>query len=90
MKKKLEYHKYNSYKQKYQGIVNRISNVRLVMFFVMLFSFILKYYYYPFILNIIFIFSLICFIILIIVHDRYYKLYDYYFRCVDVFFGFFD
>ena len=90
MKKKLEYHKYNSYKQKYQGIVNRISNVRLVMFFVMLFSFILKYYYYPFILNIIFIFSLISFIILVIVHDRYYKLYDYYSRCVDVILSYVD
>ena len=90
MKKKLEYHKYNSYKQKYQGIVNRISNVRLVMFFVMLFSFILKYYYYPFILNIIFIFSLTSFIILVIVHDRYYKLYDYYSRCVDVILGYVD
>ena len=44
----------------------------------MIISFILKYYYYQFLFQIVFIVSLVCFLILVIVHNKYFKIYDYY------------
>ena len=45
MKKKMRYSKYKKLKDKYEGIVNLVASLRLIIFVVMIVSFILKYYY---------------------------------------------
>lgn len=79
-----EYQKYKELVNKYSRIVNRIASIRLVMFIVMIISFILKYYYYEFLFGIIFILSLVSFIILVVVHNKYFKVYDYYVKYLNV------
>ena len=83
IKKKLQLNKYKELKEQYERKVNKLSNMRLITFIIMLLSFILKHYYYELLLSIIFTFSLITFIILILIHDKYYKIYDYYNRYLD-------
>jgi len=78
MLEKLEYEKYQKLNLKYQRIVGRLANIRLILFILMILSFILKYYYYEKIFQVIFILSLISFVIMVIVHDKYYQIYDYY------------
>ena len=84
MREKLEYSKYVSLRDEYESKVSKIANVRMIMFIIMIFSFILKYYYYELLFNIIFFISLIGFIILVIVHDKYFKIYNYYLKYVNV------
>lgn len=79
---KLEYQKYKALEEKYQNLVSGIATYRLVLFLVMIFSFIGSYYYYPVVLRIVSILSLIIFLILVFVHDKYYKVYDYYAKYV--------
>lgn len=78
MKEKLQYNKYKDLKEQYEKIVNRFSNIRMITFIIMLLSFILKYYYYKILFNIIFTISLVTFIIIIIIHNKYFKIYNYY------------
>ena len=90
MKKKLEYQKYINLKQKYQNIVSNIATLRMVTFITLIISFIGKYYYAPILLNTIFIISLIIIVCLIFIHDKYYKIYDYYQKYVDVIMNYLD
>lgn len=78
MKQKLEYQKYLNQKQYYEKKVNKIASLRMIAFLVMVFSFILKYYYYEVFWGTIFILSLVSFFILVIIHDKYFKKYHYY------------
>ena len=78
MKEKLEYNKYKNELKKYQKLVGRIASARMIAFIIMIITFIGKYYYFNILLNILFILNLIAFIILIIVHGKYYKNYNYY------------
>lgn len=84
IKKKMKYNKYKELNTKYEKIVNKLASLRLIVFIIMLLSFILKYYYYKILFNFIFIISLITFIILVIVHDKYYKTYNYYNKYLEV------
>lgn len=84
MKEKFSYKKYLELKDNYEMKVSRLANVRMFLFIVMVISFILKYYYYPLFFQIIFVLSLILFIIMVYIHDKYYKIYDYYVKVVDV------
>ena len=84
IKKKLQLNKYKELKEQYEAKVNKLSNMRLIIFIIMLLSFILKHYYYELLLSIVFIISLTIFIILVIIHDKYYKIYDYYNRYLEV------
>lgn len=84
MKERLEYDKYKSLRDKYNAIYNRFSNIRLFLFIIMIISFILKYYYYKFLFNIVFILFLVGFIFMVIVSNKYFKIYDYYLKYVDV------
>ena len=84
MDEKLEYQKYQKLKRFYQEKVSRIASVRLVAFIVMIVSFILKYYYYPLFFGILFVSFLILFVILVFIHDKYYKKYDYYASYVEI------
>lgn len=84
MREKLEYDKYLGLEQKYQEKVNLIARFRMIVFSIMVISFILKYYYYPFLFHILFVFSLLMFVLLVIVHDKYYKVYDYYAKYVEI------
>ena len=84
MKEKLFYNDFVKKRDYYQLLVSRIASIRLIIFFVMLVSFIGKYYYYPFILNLVFFVSLFSFVVLVFIHDRYYKIYDYYVKYVDI------
>ena len=79
MKDKLEYGKYVELRDNYEGKVSRLANIRMVMFIIMITSFILKYYYYKLLLTIVFAISLVSFIIMVIVSNKYFKIYDYYF-----------
>lgn len=78
MKKKLEYQKYLNQKQFYEKKVNKVASLRMIAFLIMIFSFILKYYYYKVFWETIFILSLVSFFILVIIHDKYFKKYHYY------------
>ena len=78
MKEKLKYNHYKILEEKNLKIVNNIASARLCIFIIMIISFVGKYYYYPKIMTTIFMLSLIIFICLIIIHDKYYKIYDYY------------
>lgn len=84
IKKKMQYTKYKELNNKYENIVNTLASLRLIIFIVMLLSFILKHYYYELFFNIIFILTLITFIILVIIHDKYYKIYNYYNKYVEI------
>ena len=84
MLEKLEYDKYKKLRDEYEEKVSRIVNVRMFMFIVMIISFILKYYYYEVLFNIVFVVSLISFFVLVLVHDKYFKIYDYYLKYVGV------
>mgnify|MGYP004675611737 CR=1 FL=1 len=78
MEEKLEYKKYLDLKLKYEEKVNRIAGIRLITFFILIMSFILKYYYYPIFFQVVFFISLFSFLILIVIHDKYFKLFHYY------------
>jgi len=84
IKKKMKYNKYKDLKEIYEKKVNIISSTRLIIFIIMLLSFILKHYYYETLFTIIFIITLVTFIILILIHDKYYKIYDYYNKYLEV------
>lgn len=84
MRKILDYDKYLELEKVYQGKVNLIARFRMIVFIIMVSSFILKYYYYPFFFHILFVLSLVMFVILVIIHDKYYKVYDYYVKYVKV------
>ena len=84
MKDKLEHDKYVELRDNYYSRVSRIANIRMVMFIIMITSFILKYYYYKLLLTIVFAISLVSFIIMVIIHNKYFKIYDYYFKYVEV------
>jgi len=77
MKDKLNYFKYKKMKDNYEVMVNRIANVRMIMFIIMIFSFILKYYYFPFVFNLVFVISFLMFIIMVLVHNKYFNVYDF-------------
>lgn len=78
IKEKLQYQKYSLLKSENEKKVNLIATLRVISFMTMIFSFVLKYYYYPKFFQIIFIISLVAFIILVIIHDKYFQKYHYY------------
>ena len=78
MKGKLSYDKYVDLRDMYEKKVSRVANVRMIMFIIMVISFILKYYYYEIFFNIVFFMSLVSFVTMVIIHDKYFKVYDYY------------
>lgn len=84
MKEKLKYSKYKNELKKYQILVGRIASARMITFIIMIISFIGKYYYTNILLNILFILNLIAFILLIIIHEKYYKKYDYYEKYISI------
>lgn len=84
MMERLEYDKYMSLRNKYETIYNRLSNIRLFLFIIMIISFILKYYYYKYFFNILFILTLISFIFIVLISNKYFKIYDYYLKYVEV------
>lgn len=84
MDKKLNYGMYKDLVSKYENIVNKIANVRVIMFIVMVISFILKYYYYKVFFNIVFILSLVLFVVMVFLYDKYFKVYDYYVKYLKV------
>ena len=84
IKKKLNYNKYKKLNDKYEKIVNNLATSRLIIFIIMLLSFIVKHYYYESILALVFIVSLISFITLVIIHDKYYKMYNYYNKYIEI------
>lgn len=78
IKEKLEYQKYFLLKKENEKKVNFIATMRVIFFLMMIFSFILKYYYYPRFFSFVFLFSLLTFVILVIIHDQYFQKYNYY------------
>ena len=78
MKEKLCYDKYIDLRNMYEKKVSRVANVRMIMFIVMVISFILKYYYYQVFFSLVFFLSLVSFVTMVIIHDKYFKIYDYY------------
>ena len=84
MKERLEYDKYKSLRDKYNAIYNRFSNIRLFIFITMIISFILKYYYYKYFFNIVFILTLVSFIFIVLISNKYFKIYDYYLKYAEV------
>lgn len=78
MKEKFKIKKYQNKEKNYQNKVNTIATIRMLIFIIMLISFITSYYNNPFLWKSIFIISLIIFIILVFIHDKYYKIYNYY------------
>lgn len=78
IKEKLQYQKYSLLKSENEKKVNLIATLRVIFFITMIFSFVIKYYYYPNIFQMIFIISLVVFIILVIIHDKYFQKYHYY------------
>lgn len=84
MVKKLNYDKFLSQRDQYQKYVDTIAGVRLVVFIVLVISFILKYYYYPRLFQVINIISLVLFVGLVLIHDKYYRIYDYYVKYVAI------
>ena len=79
---KFHYNEYLGLRNKYKRIVNIISTVRMIIFLVIVVSFIVgsSNYYFNYIA---FLFVGL-FIIFIFIHDKYYKLLDYYDRYVIV------
>lgn len=84
IKKKMQYNKYKELNNKYEKIVNNLATSRLIIFIIMLLSFILKYYYYKLLFTTIFIITLTTFIILVLIHDKYYKIYKYFHKYVEI------
>ena len=84
MLERLEYDKYKNLRDEYEKKVSRLSNLRMIMFVVMIFSFILKYYYYEILFSVIFALSLVSFFVLVLIHNKYFKVYDYYLKYVNV------
>lgn len=84
MEEKLEYKKYQLLRDNMALKVSRLANIRMVLFLVMLFSFILKHYYYPVLFQLVFVISLVLFIVVVLIHDKYFKVYDYYVRYVEI------
>lgn len=84
MREKLEYNKYQLLRDNIRVKVNRVSNIRMILFIVMLVSFILKYYYYPFGFQMLFVVSLVLFVVMVIVYDKYFKVYDYYVKYIEI------
>lgn len=78
IKEKLEYQKYFLLKKENEKKVNFIATMRVIFFLMMIFSFVLKYYYYPRFFSFVFLFSLLTFVILVIIHDQYFQKYNYY------------
>ena len=81
---RLEYDKYKNLRDEYEKKVSRLSNVRMIMFIVMILSFILKYYYYEVLFSIVFAVSLASFFVSVLIHNKYFKVYDYYLKYVSV------
>lgn len=79
---KFNYDKYIGFKNYYKIIVDRISSLRMIVFIFMVISFIIGSSNSLF--NVIGIFLIIGFIILIFIHDKYYKLMNYYDKYVMV------
>ena len=73
IKEKLEYQKYFLLKKENEKKVNFIATMRVIFFLMMIFSFVLKYYYYPRFFSFVFLFSLLTFVILVIIHDQYFQ-----------------
>ena len=84
MKEKLRYNFYKEKKEYYQKIVNTIASIRLIIFILLIISFIGKYYYYRVLLSFIFMISFILFIILVMIHDKIYKQYNYYTNYLEI------
>ncbi len=84
LKKKLNYDFYKKQEKKYKEYVEFIASIRMIVFIGLIVSFIGKYYYLPKVLTGLFIFFLISFIILVIVHDYFYKKYNYYSKYVTI------
>lgn len=84
IKKKMNYNKYKELNDKYESIVNTLATTRLIVFIIMLLSFILKHYYYEILFTSIFIITLITFIFLVLKHEKYYKIYNYYNRYIEI------
>ena len=63
MKEKLKYKEYKEKEEEYNKKVNKIASIRMIIFLIMLTSFIGKYYYYKTFLTISFIISFLNFII---------------------------
>lgn len=82
--KNISYQKYKDLVSKYEVIVNRVASARLVMFIVMIISFILKHYYYEMLFQVVFVLSLVSFVILVMVMMKYSKIYDYYTKYLKV------
>lgn len=84
MKERLEYKKYQILRDNVALKVGRLANVRMILFLVMLVSFILKYYYYPVLFQMLFVISLILFVVVVFIHNKYFKVYDYYVKYVEI------
>lgn len=84
MKERLEYKKYQILRDNVALKVGRLANVRMILFLVMLVSFILKYYYYPILFQVVFVISLVLFVVIVFIHNKYFKLYDYYVKYLEV------
>ena len=59
VKEKLQYQKYSLLKSENEKKVNLIATLRVISFMTLIFSFVLKYDYYPKFFQIIFIISLV-------------------------------
>lgn len=84
VKEKLEYQKYRNLRDIHQKKVSSIASYRMITFLIMIFSFILKYYYYPHTFGFICIISFFTFIFLVIIHNHYFKQYEYYEKYVEI------
>ena len=84
MLEKLEYDKYKNLRDEHEKKVSRLSNMRMIMFIVMIISFVLKYYYYEVLFSIVFTASLVSFFVLVLIHNKHFKVYNYYLKYVNV------
>lgn len=73
---KFQYNKYLDLKNRYNRIVNVISILRMIVFIIVIISFIIGSSNYFF--NYLAFLFIALFIVLIFIHDKYYKLLDYY------------
>ena len=85
IKKKMNLNKYENLKIKYEKKVNILASARLIIFMIMILSFVLKYYYYKVLFTAIFIISLITFIFEIGIISRYITHYDTFKAKVSIF-----
>ena len=79
-----EYQKYKGLRDEMEQKVNWFANIRMILFIIMIISFILKYYYYPVLFQFVFVISLVLFIVMVIYHDKYFKIYNYYEKYVEI------